>query len=354
MKKTWNLLKRLFVGRNSERNLNRPGDNTGQSSAMGKHQYTCDRLEEPIDFASDSGQASPLLPAPDICDSRILDPATYEQIRGNISPPPSDGPLRLRFRAPESPPRDAKWAIEDYDLDTLTWLDVGGLIWEKAQTGSVQHSGMVSVPVWWERAGARTEAYVNERTRLVVFYKLDGRIKVSSLPADVSTSSHNFFGYFPRKGRARLWFAPKTTGLSKEREQNHRLSHVRPPGNTSHAAVVENPAFDLDLMRRAVEGGLPNSGNSSAATPRSGVACYGSLQLTTEEMKVLMSSAEETRLRRGYAATVEEKQTGDSAAEETCWTRRFEPTRISTRRIIRGQASPSLQASQFPSPLTSQ
>ncbi|KAF6837576.1 hypothetical protein CPLU01_02929 [Colletotrichum plurivorum] len=280
---------------------------------MGKHQYTCDQFEEPIDFASDSGQASHLLPAPYIHDSRILDPAAYEQVRGNISPPPSDGPLRLRFRAPESPPRGAKWAIEDHDLNTLTWLDVGGPIWEKAQTGSVQHSGMVSVSVWWERAGARTEAYVNERTRLVVFYKLDGRIKVSSLPADVSTSSHNFFGYFPRKGRARLWFAPKTTGLSKEPEQNHRLSHVRPPGNTSHAAVVENPALDLDLMRRAVEGGLPNRGDSSATTPRSGVACYDSLQLTTEEMKVLISSAEETRLRRGHVATVEEKQTDDSA-----------------------------------------
>ncbi|KAF6804059.1 hypothetical protein CSOJ01_10447 [Colletotrichum sojae] len=279
---------------------------------MEKHQYTCDRSEEPIHLASSFGQASPLLPAPGFYDCRVLDPAAYEQVRGNISPPPSDGPLRLRFRAPESPPRGAKWAIEDYDLNTITWLDVGGLIWEKAQTGSVQHSGMVSVSVWWERAGACTEAYVNARTRLVVFYKLDGRIKVSSLPADVSTSSHNFFGYFPRKGRARLWFAPKTTGLSKEPEQNHRLSHVRPPGNTSHAAVVENPALNLDLMRRAAEGGLPNRGNSSAATTRGGVAGHDSLQLTVEEMKVLMSSAEETRLRRGYA-TVEEKQTGDSA-----------------------------------------
>ncbi|KAI3531743.1 hypothetical protein CSPX01_13935 [Colletotrichum filicis] len=188
----------------------------------------------------------------DAHDSRILDLVTYDRMRGEIQLPRASTSGPRRFAISNKLPNGAKWAVEDLHEQLTIWGDEWKRVWENKSTDTARRSSLVRAPVWWQKAGRYTDAWIDERTRIVIYQKIDGTLQIlQSLREGITASSHIFFGYTPRRGHVALWFLPKTPSNLRRLPKIVRESGT--PESSHHTGHTETGCdARRDIVRHAI------------------------------------------------------------------------------------------------------
>ncbi|KAK1690835.1 hypothetical protein BDP55DRAFT_627528 [Colletotrichum godetiae] len=192
----------------------------------------------------------------DTHDYRILDPVTYDGVRGEVEVLRASTLGPRRFAIPNELPKGAKWAVEDRHEHLIVWGDEWKRVWENRGKELVKRGDLIQVPVWWQRAGRYTDAWINERARFVIYHKTDGSLRIfQPLREGISASSHIFFGYTPRRCHVALWFLLKTPSNLRRLPRIVRESGT--PESSHHTGHAEAGCdARRDIVRHAVYGRL--------------------------------------------------------------------------------------------------
>ncbi|KAK7459138.1 hypothetical protein Landi51_00731 [Colletotrichum acutatum] len=185
-------------------------------------------------------------------DARILDLVTYDRMRGEVRLPRASTSGPRRFAISNELPNGAKWAVEDRHEQLIIWGDEWKRVWENKLTEPTRPSTLAHAPVWWQKAGRYTDAWINETARFVIYQKIDGSLRIfQPLREGISASSHIFFGYTPRRGHVALWFLPKTPSNLRRLPRIVRESGT--PESSHHTGHTEAGCdARRDIVRHAV------------------------------------------------------------------------------------------------------
>lgn len=228
-------------------------------------------------------------------DSRILDLVTYDRMRGEVQLPRASIPGPRRFAISTELPSGAKWAVEDRHEQLTIWGDEWKRVWEKKSTDPARRSNLVHAPVWWQKAGRYTDAWIDERTRIVIYQKIDGTLRIfQPLREGITASSHIFFGYTPRRGHVALWFLPKTPSNLRRLPKIVRESGT--PESSHHTGHTETGCdARRDIVRHAVYGRSMTGWKSNCETCFLRRSDSNEVRPLAEEMEALMRLVDDAR-----------------------------------------------------------